>query len=189
MSISVKVPKEITEYEEKIIFGLSVRKLICLSVAIVLSIGTYFVGVKGLGFTLDTVSYVMILEAIPLMAVGFLKKNGMHFEKYAALIYRYHLGKNEFPYKATLIVDEERTKKNVCIKEKQKHGKQPQITEWESFRKSSKKSSKRKCKETRRKIKAAQQECKAAQRRAKKSAKEKRGTEEHNGTDRLPANV
>lgn len=38
MAISVPIPKEITEYEEKIMFGLSLRKLVCFSSAVVLGV-------------------------------------------------------------------------------------------------------------------------------------------------------
>ena len=77
MAISVPIPKEITEYEEKIMFGLSLRKLVCFSSAVVLGVGTYFLCTKVLGLTMDTASYIIIAEALPLMALGFIKKDGM----------------------------------------------------------------------------------------------------------------
>lgn len=52
MAISVPIPKEITEYEEKIMFGLSLRKLVCFSSAVVLGVGTYFLCTKVLGLTI-----------------------------------------------------------------------------------------------------------------------------------------
>lgn len=64
MAISVPIPKEITEYEEKIMFGLSLRKLVCFSSAVVLGVGTYFLCTKVLGLTMDTASYIIIAEAM-----------------------------------------------------------------------------------------------------------------------------
>ena len=41
MSVEVRIPKEITEYQEKIMFGLSVRQLVCSLIAIVISVPSY----------------------------------------------------------------------------------------------------------------------------------------------------
>lgn len=105
MAISVPIPKEITEYEEKIMFGLSLRKLVCFSSAVVLGVGTYFLCTKVLGLTMDTASYIIIAEAMPLMAFGFIKKDGMTFEKYAALLIRHKTGMNKLSYENELVID------------------------------------------------------------------------------------
>jgi len=105
MTITVTIPKEITDYEEKIIFGLSLRKMACLSLAVALGVGTYFLCVKGLGLTMDATSYVIIIGALPLMAMGFIKKNGMPFERYFALAIRHKLGANRLAYKTEPDID------------------------------------------------------------------------------------
>jgi len=105
MAISVPIPKEIREYEEKIMFGLSIRKLICFSTAVVFSVGTYFLCTKLFGLTMDMTSYIIIIEAMPLMALGFIKKNGMPFEKYIALYVRHKIGMNKLSYKTDLIIN------------------------------------------------------------------------------------
>lgn len=86
-------------------FGLSLRKLVCFSSAVVLGVGTYFLCTKVLGLTMDTASYIIIAEALPLMAFGFIKKDGMTFEKYAALLIRHKTGMNKLSYENELVID------------------------------------------------------------------------------------
>ena len=42
MSIEVRIPKEIKEYKEKIIFGLNLRQLISVFVGGIICLSTYF---------------------------------------------------------------------------------------------------------------------------------------------------
>ena len=105
MSITVMIPKEITDYEEKIIFGLSLRKLGCLTLAAAVGGGTYLLCVKALGLTMDATSYVIILETLPLMAIGFITINGMRLERYIALVLRHTFGVNRLAYKTELVID------------------------------------------------------------------------------------
>jgi hypothetical protein len=200
MAISVPIPKEITEYEEKIMFGLSLRKLICFSSAVVLGIGTYFLCTKVFGLTMDTASYIIIVEALPLMALGFIKKDGMPFEQYFALLIRHKTGRNQLSYETELLVDDmpdpvtepiERKSKYAWIFEKETGaaGTNHKLTRKERKARAAirecaifeitKKSRKRKGKETRRTIKAAKQEYRAAKRRAKKAAKKSGSSQKH----------
>lgn len=200
MAISVPIPKEITEYEEKIMFGLSIRKLVCFSLAVVLGIGTYFLCTKVFGLTMDTTSYIIIIEALPLMALGFIKKDGMPFEQYFALLIRHKTGRNQLSYEIELLIDDLPDPENETIERKSKYAwifeketgaagskyklsrkerkAQSAIRECKIFE-ITKKSRKRKSKATRRTIKAAQQEYRAAKRRAKKAAKKGRSSEKH----------
>ncbi len=200
MAVSVQIPKEITEYEEKIMFGLSIRKLICFSVAVVLGVGSYFLCTKVLGLTMDTTSYVIIIESLPLMAMGFIKKNGMPFEKYFALVIRHKTGMNQLSYKAELVIDEmsdpitettERKSKYAWIFETKNGSNAARPQQSRKERKSdaalreckvfeiTKKSRKRKSKETRRTIEAARQEYRAEKRRAQKAVKKGRSAQKH----------
>ncbi len=203
MAISVPIPKEITEYEEKIMFGMSLRKLVCFASAVVLSVVTYFLCTKLLGLTMDTASYIIIIEAMPLMALGFIKKDGMTFEKYFALILRHKTGINKLPYGTELVIDTipdsidetiERKSKYAWIFEKDNAaaaGKQLtrkkrkaaiRCREAQVFT-VTKKSRKRKRKEARREIKAARQEYRAVKRRAEKAAEESSRTQNNHSAD------
>lgn len=100
--IEVRVPKDINEYQEKVILGMSLRQLICFICAIVLCVGTYILGTAVLGLSMQLLSYVIMIEAVPLFAVGFIRKNGMPFEKYFMLWLRHRFGKNKLHYQTEL---------------------------------------------------------------------------------------
>ena len=112
MSIEVRIPKEIMEYKEKVLFGMSLRQLVCFSSAIVLSVGSYLLLTKVIGLSMDAASYVIIVESMPLLAIGFVKKNGFTFEKYAALLIRHKLGQQIRPYQTELLTEETQTREN-----------------------------------------------------------------------------
>ncbi len=118
MSIEVRVPKEITEYKEKILFGLTVRQLLCFVSAIILGVASYFLISRYLGT--QTAGYVVILEVIPIFAAGFFKKNGFTFEQYVKLILRHKLGQNKRKYQTELSIDKLKQNK---VKEEVKNAK------------------------------------------------------------------
>lgn len=78
--ITVRIPKEIREYKEKLVFGLTVRQLIATVLAIGICVPTYIFGRKYISE--DELSWIVILIALPCAGVGFITKNGMPFEKY-----------------------------------------------------------------------------------------------------------
>lgn len=105
MSIRVNVYKEISEYKEKILFGMSIRQLLCFSIAILLAVASYFICTYILGLSMDATSYIIIAEAIPIMAIGFIKINGINFEKYAGLYIRHKIGTHKLHYETELLID------------------------------------------------------------------------------------
>ena len=183
MSIEVRIPKEITEYQEKIIFGLSIRQLICFTVAITLGVGTYILVTKL--SNADIASYVVIVEVMPIFAVGFVKKNGFTFEKYAAMMFRHKLGRNRRWYSTNLLIDEITTENDVARADKKrrgennvrfipkaKHSADKNIRECTVFEVTAK-SRKRKSKEAIREIKAARKEYRTEKQAAEKATKER----------------
>lgn len=175
MAISVPVPKEITEYKEKIMFGMSGRQLIFSLIAGVLAIGIgalcYMMGID-----MSIIGYIIILVASPLMAMGFIRKNDMPFEKYLRLVCRNKMGQNILTYKTELLIDAlvavevkehdtEREKKHGTVQKAIRPNKGS-----ECCRPRPTQSCKRKRKDALRKIKAARQEYRAAKRRAEAEA-------------------
>ena len=190
MAVSVPILKEITEYEEKIMFGLSGRKLICFGLAIVLSIGTYFLSTKVFGISMDNTGYIIIVEVIPLLALGFIKKDGMPFEKYAALVIRHKTGARKLAYENKILMDaigEERNSKYDWIFEKNTgDGKKQKGTTGEAnLFKVTKKDRKRKRKAACREIKRARQEYRTAKRQAKKETKEAGSAQKHTRLNKI----
>lgn len=90
MSLRVKIPKEITTYQEKIVFGLSGRQLICSGLALVLSVGLGYTLSVVLKLSNETVGWVIILAVLPLMMIGWLRPNGFYIEEYIKIRIRYN---------------------------------------------------------------------------------------------------
>lgn len=84
--IEIKIPKEITDYKEKFLFGLTVRQLVSAVVALAICVPLFILGKDYLGE--DIVGWIIILVAIPVFAFGFFKYDGMPFEKFLAILYR-----------------------------------------------------------------------------------------------------
>ena len=60
--ISVSVPKEIIDYKEKVIFGLSLRQLVCGVIAVGLAVATGLLLVQVLGLSIDIAGYCSFEE-------------------------------------------------------------------------------------------------------------------------------
>ena len=103
ISIEVRVPKEINEYKEKILFGLSIRQLFSFAIALVLGFTSYYIVSKIFGK--EAASYAVILITMPIFAFGFFKKDGFSFEKYIVIIIKQKLGTSKRVYKTNLSIN------------------------------------------------------------------------------------
>lgn len=84
--IEIKMPKEITEYKEKFLFGLTVRQCVSAAAALAICVPLFIFGKDYLGE--DMVGWLVILIAVPIFAFGFFKYEGMPFEQFLLLLYR-----------------------------------------------------------------------------------------------------
>lgn len=84
--IEVKVPREIKDYKQKFLFGLTVRQFISVVLALGICVPLYIFGKEPIGD--ETISWVVIIVAAPIFCFGFLKFNGMPFEQFANLAIR-----------------------------------------------------------------------------------------------------
>lgn len=84
--IEIKVPKEITEYKEKFLFGLTIRQCISAAAALAICVPLFIFGKDYLGE--DIVGWLVILIAVPIFAFGFFKYDGMPFEQFLLMLYR-----------------------------------------------------------------------------------------------------
>ncbi|MDU2702517.1 MAG: PrgI family protein [Veillonella sp.] len=117
MAVEVRVPKEITEYREKIIFGLSIRQLLCTLVAIIIAIPSYIFLSKYLGS--EITGYVVMILVIPVLAIGFIRPKGLNFEKIAVKAIDHTTSNNKKKYLTITQVELLEEIKND-IEEKQK---------------------------------------------------------------------
>ena len=88
--IKADIPQDIREYKEQFFFGLNLRQLICAVLMILLAVGTFLIGHKFI--RTDILMYIIVIESAPLAAVGFLKYNGMGFEKIAVKVLDFYFG-------------------------------------------------------------------------------------------------
>ncbi|MEF3322421.1 PrgI family protein [Gulosibacter sp. GYB002] len=84
MALEVKVYKEITDYQAKVMMGMSWRQLACAICALVLGGGVfaifYVLNMKDLG------QWLAALIAVPFGAFGWVRPRGLPFEKYAGYV-------------------------------------------------------------------------------------------------------
>ena len=78
--ITVRIPKEIRAYKEKLVMGLTARQMIAVAVGLVICIPLYWFGRKYINEEL--ISWIVMAVALPCAGIGFVTKNGMPFEKY-----------------------------------------------------------------------------------------------------------
>lgn len=81
--MEIKIPKEVRLHKETVLFGLTLRQLLCSSLAV----GTAVVVYLALGPVLgkETASWVCILAAAPFAVAGFFQYNGLTFGQFPGL--------------------------------------------------------------------------------------------------------
>lgn len=94
--IEARIPKEIRVYKEKFLFGLTFRQTICCVLALVVNVPLYIwltdlIGADGAG-------WIVMITAIPLGLVGFIRYNGMNFEKFAWCILKFEFTQQKRKY-------------------------------------------------------------------------------------------
>ena len=85
MALSTHIPKEITDYKERIVGDFSGRQLISI-VGAAATVGiSYFILVHLLHVTMDVYPYIVAVLCAPIFAFGFYRKSNMPFEQYISL--------------------------------------------------------------------------------------------------------
>lgn len=95
--IATKTNLEITEYREKFFLGLSLRQLACFAAAAVLAIATCFVCLHWLRMDMQVVSYIVMVEVLPFMGLGFIRRDGYPFEKLVKIYWVWHRENPQVP--------------------------------------------------------------------------------------------
>lgn len=90
MAVEVKVPKDIKEYKEKVIAGMTLKQLLCLNIAAGVNIVISLIFIAWLKIPMEITSWLMILSSIPIVSFGWFKRNGLTFEVYIKQFFKYH---------------------------------------------------------------------------------------------------
>lgn len=86
MPIEIKIPKEISEYQESVFFGLSLRQFICSLLAVGTAVVLYFVFYRTAGT--EAAGWASVLGAAPFAVCGFVRYHGMTAEQTLMAILR-----------------------------------------------------------------------------------------------------
>ena len=75
----VYIPKDLTQVQNKVMFGLTRRQLVCFSLAAVVSVPIYLLTRKPLGG--DAAMVLLIVSALPFLFTALYRKNGQSVER------------------------------------------------------------------------------------------------------------
>ena len=95
--IEIRIPKEITEYKEKFLFGLTIRKFFTTAAALVICVPLYIFGREYINE--EFLSWIILLIAAPIMAFGWFTYHGMNFETFLKHVIRFYTEPQKRPYK------------------------------------------------------------------------------------------
>ena len=84
--MEVKTTKDISEYNESIFWGLTLRQCVFSALAVLMAVGLYFLLRPYLG--METLSWLCIVGAAPFAAMGFVKYHGMNAEQFLVTWFR-----------------------------------------------------------------------------------------------------
>ena len=78
--MEIKIPKEVRLHKETVLFGLTLRQLLCSGLAVGTAVMVYLALGPVLGK--ETASWVCILAAAPFAVAGFFQYNGLTFGQF-----------------------------------------------------------------------------------------------------------
>lgn len=77
MAIEIKIPKEIKEYKETFLFGLTVKKFVSLALALLICVPLYIFGKNFMPE--EMVSWAVMLAGAPILGIGFVTYHNLTF--------------------------------------------------------------------------------------------------------------
>ena len=84
--MEIKINKEIRNYTESIVLGLTLRQCFFSILACIVAVIVYFIFIDVLG--LEVTRWLCIVVAIPFAALGFVSYQGMNFERILINVWR-----------------------------------------------------------------------------------------------------
>ena len=132
MAIEIKIPKEIREYKETFLFGLTVKKFVSLAIALLVCVPLYIFGKNFMPE--EMVSWAVIIVGAPILGIGFVTYHNLTFMQLARRFFdmTFHPQKRKYTelpvfwyarqqiIADTLLLETER--KRIYLAEKKKQG-------------------------------------------------------------------
>ena len=147
--IEVEVPKEILDYEAKVMWGLSLRQFISVLVMLFTVVPIFLIFIFLLETDGHLLNILIMLVAVPSLGWGFIKKDGLPFEKLLATKWKSHTKPSKRTWQNTEIkIIEQTGKKDKKIKDKEGESYRYEISE-QKIKKTARRSIKRAKKERR----------------------------------------
>jgi len=98
MAIEVSVRKEIKTYQEKLIFGFSIRQALALTATITFSVGTGLLNYFFWKLSIDDIGLLLMFLSVPILSLGWYQKDGMPIERYLKVLWTYHRLAPNYPF-------------------------------------------------------------------------------------------
>lgn len=83
--IEIEINKDISKHEAKLIGSFTTRQTICMVIAVLV-----FIGIRKIVPTMfpdDIRNFLCLIVITPILAVGWIKPYGLHFEKFVATVF------------------------------------------------------------------------------------------------------
>ena len=95
--IIIRIPKDIRDYKEKFIAGLTGRSIAAIAVIVALAAPVIYLAYKY-GWSVDMVTWALLLIVIPVGLVGFYQPDNMPFERFLIDTIKFSLTKKELVF-------------------------------------------------------------------------------------------
>lgn len=109
--LSLPVQKDIGEYQEKLVAGLSATSLGALAVGVACAAAVVFLGLFVLHLPEDPIYMVAAAFVVAAFAVGFIKPLGLPMLQAAPILWRTYMGKTQLTYSTSAALAQQAEKK------------------------------------------------------------------------------
>jgi hypothetical protein len=113
--IIIRIPKDIREYKEKLIAGMTARNIVCVFLGVVLIAPLIYIAVQ-LNIPMDIMTWGIILIAVPIGLIGFYQPDNMPFEKFLISTIKFTFGKKQLVFISKNAYDTEKPPEKLSEK-------------------------------------------------------------------------